>query len=100
MKTKMCEYYGTKQHPQSIVNGKCNMVPGAWCPKGTTSLCELLPPKPRKKMVAFKAWTTKGLDGKPYGISHTNPKTSNMYYPEQWFPCTITIEAKYMKGEK
>lgn len=50
-----------------------------------------------KRTVTFKGWTTRGLNGKPYGIIY---KMKDAYYSREWFPCTITCNRKHLKGLK
>jgi len=61
-------------------------------------------PKPRKAVrreavKVFKAWTTRGKNGKPYGIIHKNPTKIDVYAPSDWFPCLIVVDQKYLKGD-
>ncbi len=60
------------------------------CPTNSNSHCELIPPKPRKKMVKVKVWAYIIL-GEIENIS-----TSKMLGAK---PCTITIEAKHLKAK-
>lgn len=60
------------------------------CPKNTNSKCEIISPKPKYKRI--KAWARWRIDGEMFAVTDK--------YEDNTIPCTILIEAKYLKGRK
>ena len=86
-----CKWFGKREF--------CPRDKTGWCyyaRKGlVTKYCEIIP-KPKYKKI--KAVAAINREGEVYSIRHEID--SDKWDKRVWKPCTILINAKYLKGEK
>jgi hypothetical protein len=68
------------------------------CPANTNSKCEIIPKKPKAKYKRVKAFCYKSTVSKGY-IAWEKP-TQSPAQDKGWLPCTILIEARYLKDKR
>ena len=69
-----------------------------YCPKNTDWYCNIVKPKRKPKYKKIKAVAAINREGEVYSIRHEID--SDKWDKRVWKPCTILINAKYLKGEK
>jgi hypothetical protein len=95
-KRKMCGWFDDQGNYQSN-----HYFCAKWktdCPRNTNSRCEIVPRKAKPKYKRVKAWGWQYpvVAGGGYGAD--TDKDNGVEYKQ--FPCTILIEAKWLKGRK
>lgn len=92
-KKKMCPYWDISPRGKNYDVDKCRC---GKCPKNTNAICEIIPKKP--KMVRVKAWADVSKEGILFGAF-----PERFIFPSEksgYRPCTVLIEAKWLKERK
>jgi len=85
-----CKYFPTKPGQGCLVRS----VHSIKCPKNADYLCNIKNPK--SNLVKIKAWASQYYEGDKLQtdvIVGSQPHDS-------FYPCTVTIDAKYLEGKK
>ena len=97
MSKKMCKYWSITTAGGQMCDGA--HLPTHRCPKGVNpNTCEIITKKPKAKYKRVKAVFAANRDGEIYSIRWEG--YSDKWDKRVWKSCTITIEAKYLKGRK
>jgi len=96
MSKKMCKHW--EYSPSGTKYGERYCPCGIECPKNTNSNCEIITKKPKAKYKKVKAFCYKSTVSKGY-IAWEKP-TQSPAQDKGWLPCTILIEARYLKDKR